>query len=89
MLENQKEGLSPESLWAELNVLRRTSKRAIGPHPLASYMCFNQSRLRPDRWIYDSKRCGQGRMKDKRQYIISQEATGEEEIQVDRDTLVE
>ncbi len=88
VLENQKDGLSPEALWAELNILRRTSKRAIASL-LASYMCFNQSRLRPDRWIYDSKRRGQGRMKDKRQYIISQEATGEEEVQVDRDTLVE
>ncbi len=90
VLENQQDGLAPEALWSQLNVLRRTSKRLVASL-LAGYVAFNPSRFRPDRWVYDPRRKGQGRMRDKRQYIITpaSDSDGEEEGRIDADSVID
>jgi len=50
------------TLWAELNVVRRTSKRLVAS-TLSSYPCFyaRKSKTRP--WSYDDRKADQGRLR--------------------------
>lgn len=61
-------GFSFMKLWAEVNVIRRTTRRVVASN-LASYHCFYQRPANSDNWIFDERRISQGRKKTKRKYL--------------------
>ncbi|HEX2952282.1 MAG TPA: hypothetical protein VHV83_22345 [Armatimonadota bacterium] len=56
------------TLWAEINVVRRTPKRVIASN-LSSYHCFVQV-TGTERWKLDERKVDQGRKKTKKRFII-------------------
>lgn len=50
------------TLWAELNVIRRTSKRLVAS-TLASYPCFYERKGKAHLWSYDDRKSDQGRLR--------------------------
>ncbi len=63
-----KKGMSFMTLWAEVNVVRRTVRRIVASD-LASYHCFYQRPPGSDVWIFDERKLTQGRKKTKRKYL--------------------
>lgn len=57
------------SLWAEVNVVRRTPKRVVASN-LSSYHCFTQVSGPSGRWRLDERKIEQGRKKTKKKFII-------------------
>ncbi len=55
-------------LWAEVNVVRRTTRRVVASN-LASYHCFYQRPANSDNWVFDERKVTQGRKKTKRKYL--------------------
>jgi hypothetical protein len=67
----ENEDLGPCSfmaLWAEVNVVRRTTRRIVASN-LASYHCFFQRPAGSDNWVFDERKVSQGRKKTKRKYL--------------------
>jgi len=56
------------TLWAEVNVARRTVRRVVASN-LASYHCFYQRPANSDVWVFDERKVTQGRKKTKRKYL--------------------
>jgi hypothetical protein len=56
------------TLWAEVNVVRRTARRVVASD-LASYHCFYQRPPGSDVWVFDERKVSQGRKKTKRKYL--------------------
>jgi hypothetical protein len=63
-----KKGMSFMTLWAEVNVVRRTTRRVVASN-LASYHCFYQRPPGSDVWVFDERKITQGRKKTKRKYL--------------------
>jgi hypothetical protein len=55
------------TVWAEVNVVRRTTRRMVASG-LSSYHCFVQRPVGADTWIFDERKVSQGRKKAKRRY---------------------
>jgi len=63
-----KKGFPFMTLWAEVNVVRRTTRRVVASN-LASYHAFFQRPPGSDVWIFDERKITQGRKKTKRKYL--------------------
>lgn len=61
-------GFAFMTLWAEINVVRRTTRRVVASN-LASYHCFYQRPPGSDVWVFDERKVSQGRKKTKRKYL--------------------
>lgn len=55
-------------LWAEVNLLRRVSKRLIASN-LSLYACFKRHPTRDGYWLYDYERSGEGIRQEKRKLV--------------------
>ncbi|MCS7253912.1 MAG: hypothetical protein RMK18_01020 [Armatimonadota bacterium] len=55
-------------LWAEVNLLRRTSKRLIASN-LSIYACFGKHPEREGYWVYDYERSSEGIRREKRKLV--------------------
>lgn len=67
-LAGHMEGTHFLTLWAEINVVRRTPKRVIASN-LSSYHCFVPIN-NTERWKVDERKVEQGRKKTKKKFII-------------------
>jgi len=65
---DHKKGAPFLGLWAEVNVVRRTTRRVVASN-LASYHCFYQKPANSDAWVFDERKVTQGRKKTKRKYV--------------------
>jgi hypothetical protein len=65
---DHKKGTPFMTLWAEVNVVRRTARRVVASD-LASYHCFYQRPPGSDVWVFDERKVSQGRKKTKRKYL--------------------
>ena len=61
------EGAHFLTIWAEVNVVRRTPKRVVASN-LSSYHCFS-SPAGSERWKLDDRKIEQGRKKNKKKFI--------------------
>ena len=68
VLAGHPEGAHFLTLWAELNIVRRTPKRVVASN-LSSYHCFVQV-SGTERWRLDERKLEQGRKKTKKKFII-------------------
>lgn len=68
LMPHHEQGTRLETLVAELNVVRRTSKRVVASD-LSSYHCFHTRKKRPDLWLYDERAVEQGRKKAKKKFF--------------------
>lgn len=68
LLADYEKGASFMTLWSEVNVIRRTTRRVVASN-LASYHCFYQRPANSDLWIFDERKVSQGRKKTKRKYL--------------------
>jgi DNA-directed RNA polymerase delta subunit len=68
LLKDHEKGASFMSLWAEVNVIRRTTRRVVASN-LASYHSFYQRPANSDIWVFDERKVSQGRKKTKRKYL--------------------
>lgn len=68
VLAGHPEGSHFLTLWAEINVVRRTPKRVVASN-LSSYHCFVQV-SGTERWRLDERKIDQGRKKTKKKFII-------------------
>lgn len=68
LASDHKKGMPFMTLWAEVNVVRRTIRRVIASN-LASYHCFYQRPPGSDVWVFDERKITQGRKKTKRKYL--------------------
>jgi hypothetical protein len=68
VLGGHAEGAHFLTLWAEVNVIRRTPKRVVASN-LSSYHCFVQV-SGTERWKLDERKIEQGRKKTKMKFII-------------------
>ena len=68
LLAAHEKGAPFMTLWAEVNVARRTARRVVASN-LASYHCFYQRPANSDVWIFDERKVTQGRKKTKRKYL--------------------
>jgi hypothetical protein len=69
LMEFHQQGAHFNTLVAEMNVVRRTARRDIAS-VLSTYHCFYQRKKRPELWHYDERKVSQGRMKQKRKFIL-------------------
>lgn len=67
-MSGHEKGCSFMTVWAEVNVIRRTIRRVVASN-LASYHCFFQRPANSDVWVYDERKVSQGRKKTKRKYL--------------------
>ena len=56
------------TLWAELNVIRRTSKRLVAS-TLSSYPCFYARKGKANAWTFDDRKADQGRRRDVKKHM--------------------
>ena len=68
VLAGHPDGVHFLTLWAEINVVRRTPKRVIASN-LSSYHCFVPV-TGSERWRLDERKVEQGRKKTKKKFII-------------------
>lgn len=68
IVPEHEKGLAFMALWAEVNVVRRTTRRVVASN-LASYHCFFQRPANSDIWVFDERKVTQGRKKTKRKYL--------------------
>ncbi len=68
VLAGRPEGLHFLTLWAEVNVVRRSPKRVIASN-VSSYHCFVPV-TGTERWKLDERKVDQGRKKTKKKFII-------------------
>ncbi len=68
IVPDHEKGLPFMALWAEVNVVRRTTRRVVASN-LASYHCFFQRPANSDIWVFDERKVTQGRKKTKRKYL--------------------
>ena len=68
LLADHEKGAPFMTVWAELNVARRTTRRVVASN-LASYHCFYQRPANSDVWVFDERKVSQGRKKTKRKYL--------------------
>jgi hypothetical protein len=68
VLTGQTEGAHFLSVWAEVNVIRRTPKRVVASD-LSSYHCFVLI-SNSERWRLDERKVDQGRKKTKKKFIL-------------------
>jgi len=67
-LAGSEKGLPFMTVWAEVNVIRRTTRRVVASN-LASYHCFYQKPANSDMWVFDERKVTQGRKKTKRKFV--------------------
>ncbi len=68
VLAGVEKGMPFMSVWAEANVVRRTTRRVVASN-LASYHCFYQRPANSDMWVFDERKITQGRKKTKRKHL--------------------
>jgi DNA-directed RNA polymerase delta subunit len=68
LLAEHKKGLHFISLWAEVNLVRRTPRRVVASD-LSAYHCFYPRPPQSGNWLYDERKLSQGRKKTKRKHI--------------------
>jgi hypothetical protein len=68
VLAGHKDGAHFLTLWAEINVVRRSPKRVVASN-LSSYHCFVPV-TGAERWKLDERKVEQGRKKTKKKFII-------------------
>jgi len=61
-------GFDFHTLWAELNVIRRTSKRLVAS-TLSSYPCFYSRKSKSYPWSYDERKADQGRRREVKKHM--------------------
>ncbi len=69
LMESHQQGAKFNTLAAEVNVIRRTARRDIASI-LSSYHCFYQRKKKPELWHYDNRKVSQGRMKQKKKFVL-------------------
>lgn len=69
LMESHQQGAKFNTLAAEVNVIRRTARRDIASI-LSSYHCFYQRKKKPELWHYDDRKVDQGRMKQKKKFVL-------------------
>lgn len=67
-LAGHPDGVHFLTIWAEVNVIRRTPKRVVAAN-LSSYHCFVPV-TNTERWKLDERKVDQGRKKTKKKFII-------------------
>jgi DNA-directed RNA polymerase delta subunit len=72
LMTEHRKGISFLLLWAEVNVVRRTTRRVVASN-LSSYHSFYQRPAGSDRWVFDERKLGQGRKKTKKKYVRKRE----------------
>ena len=65
--EQHRRGISFLRLWARVNVVRRTSRRAVASN-LSAYHCFYARPAGSDSWFFDERKLEQGAKKAKRKF---------------------
>ncbi len=68
LASDHKKGMPFMTVWAEVNVVRRTIRRVVASN-LSSYHCFYQRPPGSDVWVFDERKITQGRKKTKRKYL--------------------
>jgi len=68
LMADHSKGLHFMTLWAEVNVVRRTPRRVVASN-LSSYHCFYARPAGSDTWVFDERKVEQGRKKAKRKFI--------------------
>jgi hypothetical protein len=70
IMHEHNNGMELPSLWAEVNMVRRTSKRLL-VSVLSGYHCFYFKQRGPKQilWRFDADRLDQGFMRNKRKYV--------------------
>jgi hypothetical protein len=68
LLAEHRKGLHFLSLWAEVNLVRRTSRRVVASD-LSAYHCFYPRPPQSGNWVYDERKVSQGRKKTKKKHI--------------------
>lgn len=68
VMAGHEKGCSFMTVWAEVNAIRRTTRRVVASN-LASYHCFFQKPANSDTWLFDERKVSQGRKKTKRKYL--------------------
>lgn len=62
-------GVRLETLFTELNVVRRTRRRVLASI-LSGYHCFHSKKRKDEFWLYDPRKVPQGIKKVKRKYLV-------------------
>jgi len=68
IMPSHQTGVKLLTLWAEVNVVRRTTKRLVAS-TLSGYQCFHQRQRRSDLWHFDPRKVEQGYSKKKKKWI--------------------
>lgn len=68
VMADQGKGIHFLTLWAEVNVVRRTSRRGVASN-LSAYHAFYTRPAGSDTWVYDERKVPQGRKKAKRKFV--------------------
>ena len=68
LLADHRKGLHFFTLWQEVNIVRRTTRRVVASN-LSSYHCFYERPARSGIWLYDERKVTQGRKKAKKKYM--------------------
>jgi len=68
VMAEQAKGIQFLTLWAEVNVVRRTSRRVVASN-LSAYHCFYTRPANSDTWVFDERKVPQGRKKAKRKFV--------------------
>jgi hypothetical protein len=70
IMQEHSNGMELPSLWAEVNMVRRTAKRLL-TSVLSGYHCFYFKQRGPKQilWRFDADRLDQGFMRNKRKYV--------------------
>ena len=68
LMAEHRKGIQFLTLWAEVNVVRRTPRRVVASD-LSSYHCFYRRPAKSGNWVFDDRRIEQGRKKEKKKYM--------------------
>jgi hypothetical protein len=70
ILRDYEDGLELPALWAQINMVRRTSKRLMAS-VLSGYYCFYFKQTGPEQivWRFDAERLDQGFKRNKRKFV--------------------
>lgn len=78
IVQAHESGASFETLVAEANVVRRTTKRLVAS-TLTGYHCFRPRDEKPTQWRFDENALEMGRIKAKKRYMSASQPTQEKE----------
>jgi hypothetical protein len=68
VLADHRKGLHFFALWAEVNIVRRTTRRVVASD-VSAYHCFYPRPPQSGNWVFDERKASQGRKKTKKKHI--------------------